>query len=318
MTVLVTGSTGLIGSRLVERLLHEGMEVRATLHTRSPVVVDDRIEYVRADLCRREDCHRVVSGVRHVFMLAANTSGAATIRADPMTHVTPNVVMNAQMLEAAHAAGVERFVWLGSTTGYPDTGGRPVHEDEMFEGEPYPAYHFVGWMKRFTEILCRMYSEKLDSGLLTVVLRPTNVYGPNDDFEPQTSHVTAALVRKVVKRQNPIEVWGSGNDVRDVVFVDDVVEAILRSVHLVKRHDAFNIGFGRGYSVLEILRAILELDGYEGAEIVCNPSAATTIPVRLVDVGKAERALGFRPRVGLREGLERTIAWYRATRRCPD
>src|SRR5512135_635982 len=112
LPVLVTGATGLLGSNLVRRLLAEGARVRATLHRREPVVLDKRIEYVTVDLTRAEDCRRAVEGRRLVFMCAASTSGAATIAATPMIHVTPNVVMNSLMLEACYAAGVQKFLWL--------------------------------------------------------------------------------------------------------------------------------------------------------------------------------------------------------------
>jgi len=232
--VLVTGATGLVGTNLIKRLLSEEATVRGTLHRTPPVVVDDRIEYIHADLTKGEDCLRVAEGQRFVFMCAANTSGAATIDRTPMAHVTPNVLMNTQMLAAAYEAGVKKFLWLSSTTGYPPSGHRLVKEEEMFEGEPYEKYFFVGWMKRFTEVLCRMYGEKLPKPMAIIVLRPTNIYGPNDDFEPATSHVTAALVRKVVERQDPIEVWGTGNDVRDVIYVDDMVEAMIVAMEKIQ------------------------------------------------------------------------------------
>lgn len=314
---LVAGATGLVGSNLVKRLLDEGAAVRATLHRRDPVVADDRIEYVRVDLTRGEDCRGVVEGVRYVFLCAANTSGAQTIATTPMVHVTPNVLINTQMLEAAYEAGVEKFVWLSSTTGYPTSGDRPVREEEMFEGEPYEKYFFVGWMKRFTEVLCRMYGEKLARPMTTLVLRPTNIYGRGDDFEFATSHVLPALVRKVVERGRPLEVWGNGEEVRDVLYVDDMVEAIVLAVQKLDRHVAINIGLGQTYSVKQILAAILELDGYDDAQIVFDASKPTMIPIRRIDTSRAESLLGFRARTDLRTGLRRTIDWYRASRGLP-
>ena len=315
--VLVTGATGLVGSNLIKRLLSEGAIVRATLHRREPAVVDDRIEYVGCDLTRGEDCRRVVEGMGYVFHCAAHTSGAATTATTPMVHVTPNILINSQMLEAAYAAQVERFLWLSSTTGYPPSGARPVKEEEMFEGEPYDKYFFVGWTKRFTEILCRMYGEKLPKPMTTVVLRPTNIYGPNDDFEPATSHVTPALIRKVVEQQDPLEVWGTGGDVRDLIYVDDMVEAMLRAMEKIESYTAINIGLGKGYSVKEALQMILELDGYTDARVVFNTSKPTMIPIRLVDTAKAETVLGFKAKTDLREGLRKTIKWYRESRNIP-
>lgn len=315
--VLAAGATGLIGSNLIKRLLSEGAIVRATLHRREPVVVDDRIEYVKCDLTKGEDCRRVVEGMRYVFHCAAHTGGAAVTATMPMVHVTPNNLMDSQMLEAAYEAHVEKFLWMGSTTGYPPSGNRPVKEEEMFEGEPYDKYFFIGWMKRFTEILCKMYGEKLPEPMTTIVFRPTNVYGPNDDFEPATSHVTPALIRKVVERQDPLEVWGTGDDVRDLIYVDDMVEAIVRAMEKIESYTAINIGLGKGYSVKEILQMILELDGYTDARVVFNPSKPTMIPIRLVDTTKAETVLGFRAKADLREGLQKSIEWYRESRNIP-
>lgn len=308
---LVAGSTGLIGSNLILRLLSEGAEVRGTLHRRPPTIDDPAVEYIHADLTSMDDCRRVVEGCRYVFMCAANTSGAAVMKKTPLVHVTPNVVMNAQLLQAAYDAGVEKFVWIGSSAAYPPTGDRPVREEEMFDGDPYEAYYFVGWMKRFGETLCRMYGEKLDPSMTTIVLRPSNIYGPYDDYDPATSHVTAALIRKVVERQSPIEVWGSGEDVRDVIHVDDMIDAMVMAVENLNSQAALNIGLGTGYSVKEILSTLLEVDGYEDAEVVLDPSKPSMIPVRLVATDRAEAEMGFRARVGLREGLTRAIDWYR-------
>lgn len=310
--VLVTGSAGLIGGALLRRLIDSGARIRATYHRTPPVVRDPAIEYVQADLRRAEDCRGAVDGIRYVFMCAASTSGAAVMERTPLAHVTPNVLMNTLMLEAAHAAEVAKFLWLSSTTGYPPTGDRPVREEEMFDGQPYEKYYFVGWMKRFTEALCEMYGRRIARPMTTIVLRPTNVYGPGDDFDPATSHVTAALIRKVVERRRPVQVWGTGEDVRDLLYVDDMVEAMIRAMRLLDGHQTINVGLGKGYSAKEILRLILEIDGYADAPVEFDPAAPTTIPVRLVDVTRAERLLGFRASVDLPEGLARTIEWYRA------
>ena len=309
--VLVAGGSGLVGSNLIKRLLSEGAKIRATLHETPPVIVDDRIEYVHADLTKGVDCRRAVAEQSIVFMCAASTSGAGAIATTPMVHVTPNVLMNTHMLEATYEAGADKFLWLSSTTGYPPSGSQRVKEEEMFEGEPFEKYYFMGWMKRFTEILCTMYGEKLARPMTTIVLRPTNIYGPHDDFEPATSHVTAALIRKVIERQDPIEVWGTGDDVRDLIYVDDMVEAMVTAVERLESYTAINIGLGEAYSVKQILETIIELDGYAEAKITLDPSKPSMIPIRLIDTTKAAQLLGFTANTGLRDGLQKTIEWYR-------
>lgn len=309
--VLVTGGTGLVGVNLIKRLLALGANIRATIHRKDPIIIDERIDYLRCDLTKMEDCKKAVDGIDYVFHCAANSSGAATIEKSPLVHVTPNILMNSQILEAAYFAKVKKFLWISSTTGYPPSGDRPIKEDEMFDGDPYEKYFFAGWMKRYTEILCRMYSEKLPNPMATVVLRPTNIYGEFDDFEFETSHVLPALIRKVAERQNPIEVWGTGNDIRDLIYVDDFVDAVLLSMKKIESYNPINIGLGKTYSVKEILRMILEIDNYTDAKIVFNPSKPSMIPIRAIDTNKAENVLGFRAKTELREGIKKTIEWYR-------
>jgi GDP-L-fucose synthase len=260
--VLVAGGTGFVGVNLINRLLSLGANVRATIHRKDPVILDERIEYVKCDLTRMEDCKKVVSDMDYVFLCAASTSGAAVIQSTPLVHVTPNIVMNAQMLEAAYFAKVKKFVWLSSNAAYPPSEDRPVKEEELLDGDPYETYFGVAWMKRYTEILCMMYSEKLKNPMTTVVLRPSNIYGPYDDFDFATSHVMAAQIRKVIERHDPIEVWGTGNDVRDLIYIDDFIDAVILATEKIETYNPLNIALGKGYSIKEILQMILEVDGY--------------------------------------------------------
>jgi GDP-L-fucose synthase len=312
--VLVAGGAGFIGANLVKRLLAEGASVRATIHKKTPVILDKRIEYVKGELTSMDDCKKVVTGMDYVFMCAASTSGAAVIASTPLVHVTPNIVMNSQMLEAAYFTKVKKFIFLSSNAAYPPSGDRPIKETEMFDGEPYETYFPVAWMKRYTEILCRMYSEKLKPAMTTVVLRPSNIYGPYDDYDFATSHVMAALIRRVVERHDPFEVWGTGDDVRDWIYVDDFIDAVILAAEKINSFNPINIGLGKGYSVKQALAMMLEVDGYTKANIVYNSTKPSMIPIRLLDVSLAKKVLGFKANTGLREGIGKTIDWYRKNR----
>ncbi|MHB8163390.1 MAG: NAD-dependent epimerase/dehydratase family protein [Methanoregula sp.] len=312
--ILVAGGTGFIGVNLIRRLLSKGCKIRATLHKRPEVIHDKRIEYVQADLTRAEDCERVVQGMDYVFMCSANTSGAAVMALNPLAHVTPNVVMNAQMMEAAYRAGVKKFVFISSSAAYPPTGDRPVCEDEMFGADPYEVYYSVGWMKRYGEILCKVYAQKIKKPMAMLVIRPSNIYGPYDKFDINTSHVTTALIRKVVERQKPIEVWGSGNDVRDLIYIEDFLDGLLLAFEKSGEYLAINLASGQGYSVKEILQTIREVDGYTEAEVRFDPSKPSTIAIRLVNIQIARDILGFQPKTSLKEGLKQTVEWYRENR----
>lgn len=309
--VLVTGAGGFLGTNIAKRLVEEGGHVRGTLHRRSPQFEHENLEYVRADLTNMEDCHRVVEGMNYVFMCAANTSGAAVMASQPLAHVTPNVVMNAQLLEAAYQAKVKKVLFISSSAAYPPSGDRPVVEAEMFEGDPYEAYFSVGWMKRYAEILCRIYSEKITDPMKVVVVRPSNVYGPYDKFDFERSHVTAALIRKVVERQNPLEVWGTGEDVRDLLYIEDFVDAVMLAMAALDEFEPVNIGYGKGCRVRDVLNTLLEVDGFHDAHVVVNPAKPSMIPIRLLNVEKAKTRLGFVAKVDLPSGLQKTLRWYR-------
>ncbi|MCH7623634.1 MAG: NAD-dependent epimerase/dehydratase family protein, partial [Nitrospinae bacterium] len=292
--VLVAGGTGFVGVNLIQRLLSLGADVRATVHLKEPVLQDPRIEYLKCDLTGMEDCQKAVRDMEYVFMCAANTSGAAVMKATPLVHVTPNLLMNSQLLEAAYFEKVKKFVWISSSAAYPPTDDRPVTEKELFDGDPYEAYFPVGWMKRYIEVLCRMYSEKLADPMTTVVLRPSNMYGPYDDFDPDTSHMVSALIKKVVERNDPLEVWGTGDDIRDLIYIDDFVDAMVLAAEKIDSYLPLNIAVGNGYSVKQVLQTMLEADGFTGAKVVFNSSQPSTIPVRLVDTALAEKVLGQR------------------------
>lgn len=312
--VLIAGGAGFIGANLLKRLLPVGCSIRASLHHRPAVIREGSIEYTQADLTLMEDCRRVVEGVDYVFMCAANTSGAAVMATTPLAHVTPNVVMNAQMLEAAYQAKVKKFLFISSSAAYPPTGDRPVREEEMFEGDPYESYYSVGWMKRYVEILCSIYAQKIKNPIPTVVIRPSNIYGPYDKFDFGTSHMTAALIRRVVERHGPLEVWGTGKDVRDLIYVDDFIEGMLLAFEKANGYLAINIAAGQGYSVKHVLQTILEVDGYTDADVRFDPSKPTMIPIRLVDTSLAKQRLGFQVRTPFRAGIRKTIEWYRENR----
>lgn len=310
--ILVTGGTGFIGANLVDRLLSLGANVRSIIHQRDIVVDNDRVEYVKCNLLDMKDCKKIPKDIDIVFHCAAVTHGAAIITSDPLSIVTPNIIMNAQMLYAAYRSGVKKFVFISSSAAYPPTGIRHTKEEEMFIDDPHDSYFGVGWMKRYSEILCRLYSEKLRL-MKTVVIRPGNVYGPFDNFNLSTSHVMSATIRKVIERKNPTEVWGIGNDIRDFIYIDDFIDGLLLATEKIDgyEYNPINIASGKGYTVSEILKMAIEIDGADDIEIIYNKDKPSTIPMRLIDTSKAEKLLGFKAKVDIKEGIKKTIDWYK-------
>jgi len=309
--ILVTGGAGFIGVNLIRRLLELGANVTATLHRNEPLIIDEKIRYVRADLCQHGDCATAVSGAEYVFMCAAETSGAGIIDKNPLLHLTPNVLMNLSMLDAAYNAGVKKFLFISSNIVYPLTD-YPVKESDV-TNEFYEKYFIAAWMKRFTEIVCEMYATKIAKPMKICVVRPANIYGEFDDFEWETSHVIPALIRRVVERHNPLEVWGDGNDLKEFIYVQDFIDGILLAMENQEDFDPINIAVGKPCTVRELLATLLKIDGYDKAKVVYDTSKPSMIPKRLIDVSKAKNEFGFQPNTSIYEGLTKTIAWYRST-----
>ena len=167
-------------------------------------------------------------------------------------------------------------------------------------------------MKQFSEVLCEMYT-KIKNPLTTIVVRPANSYGPFDDFEWETSHVIPALIRKVIERHNPIKVWGDGNDIKDFIYVEDLVEGMLLAMEKIETFSPINIASGRPCTIKDVLEAIFSADNYHDAKIEFDTSQPTMIPKRLIDSSKAKSVLGFEAKTSLEEGIRKTVDWYKKT-----
>ncbi len=309
--VLVAGGAGFVGVNLIKRLLDLGANVTATLHRKDYILDDARVQYIRGDLRVPKDCATAVAGIDYVFMCAANTSGASVMSKTPLAHLTPNVLMNISMLDAAYQAGVQKFLFISSNTVYPLTDFA-VKEDDV-TNEFYEKYFIVAWMKRFTEIVCEMYSTKIINPMSVCVVRPANIYGEFDDFEWETSHVIPALIRKVVERHVPLEVWGDGNDLKEFIYIQDFIDGMLLAMEKVEGFDPVNIATGCPCTVKDVLDVLLKVDKFNNVDIVFDSSKPSMIPKRLIYISKAKQLLGFYPKVSLEEGLKKTISWYRST-----
>lgn len=307
--VLVTGGAGFIGINLINRLLSEGANIRATLHQKNPVIKDDRIEYIKGDLRLEEDCEKAVDGIDYIFMCAANTSGAKVMATTPLVHLTPNMLMNIQMLQAAYSAGVKKFLFISTNTVYPLTDFAVKESDVT--NEFYESYHIVAWMKRFTEIVCDMYSNRIQEPMKTVVVRPGNLYGPYDKFDWEKSKVIPAIMRRAIERHDPFEVWGDGMDLKDFLYIEDLVDGLILAMEKLEEFEPINIASGVPVTIRDVLAEILKSADYENADVQYDSSKPTMIPKRMIDISLAKEKLGFNPKVSLEVGILRTVDWYR-------
>lgn len=306
--VLVTGGTGLIGSHLVELLLERGANVRTVVHSRSLPIKLENVEIVRGDLTKWNACVKAVKDVEYVFHLAAFVGGVGRNVAHPAGMFTPNMLMNTQMLEAARLENVERYLYTSSACIYPGDLEYFV-EDKGWEGPPAQSNASYGWVKRMGEFQAQAYSEEFDMKI--AIVRPTNAYGPRDNFDLETSHVIPALIRKAVERQDPFVIWGTGESTRDLIHAKEISRGMLLALEKYAVADPVNLATGRSIKIKDLARWILKLSGYENARIIFDKTSPTGQLVRRVSTAKAKEKIGFVAQISLEEGLKETISWYK-------
>jgi GDP-L-fucose synthase len=306
MRVLVTGAGGFLGSHLVERLRAEGLE---------PFVARRR-DY---DLTVTAEAERLFGDARPelVFHLAADVGGIGANRANPGRYWYANVVMGANVLEQARLHAVGKTVLLGTICAYPKFAPVPFREEELWNGFPEETNAPYGIAKKALLVGAQAYREQY--GTNAIYLLPVNLYGPGDNFDLDTSHVIPALIRKMVEAgehgDEEVVVWGDGSPTREFLYVDDCVEALWLAAQRYDGADPVNVGTGEEIAVCDLVELVAELAGFAG-RIVWDTAKPNGQPRRRLDVSKAEALFGFRAQTSLREGLERTIAWYRAA--APD
>ncbi len=306
--ILISGGAGFVGANLIKKILPLGGNITATLHEKSEVIKNKEINYITCDLRNPIDCKKVCDNIDYVFMCSANTSGAKVMSTTPLVHLTPNILMNMNMLEAAYELGVKKFLFISSNTVYPLTD-YPVKEDDV-NNEFYKSYHIVAWMKRFTEIVCDMYSNKIADPMKTIVLRPGNLYGPYDKFDWEKSKVIPALIRRAIEKHDPFQIWGDGKDLKDFLYIEDYIDAMLIAIEKLDDNQPLNIASGKPITIKEVLGEILISANYKDAPLVYDTSKPTMIPKRMIDISKAKEKLNWSPQVSIKEGIEKTIDWY--------
>lgn len=310
--ILITGGSGLVGQNLTERLVNEGYtNIRVNLHKRGVRHQFPNVEYTHHDLQTYQGCMEATKDVSAVFHAAASTSNAVDTVVDPLAHVTPNVAMNNFLIDASWRNGVQHYIFISSNTVYPPKGDEPVVETDFLFDEPYPVYFPVGWMKRYAEVQCELYGKYLPTKMKCTVIRPANLFGPHDKYDFNKCHVTPATIRKVADEMNPIPIWGDGTELRDLLYIEDFVEAL--QVVLEKETEMFevyNVGSNKVYSVLEVLELMKTIADYNAPTefIKGKPSM---IPTRKIDSNKIKDKLGWQATTSLAIGLKKAFDWYK-------
>ncbi len=300
--VVVTGGAGFLGSYVVERLRERGVE---------NVFVPRSKDY---DLVRAENIRRLFDDANPdlVIHLAAVVGGIGANRANPGRFFYDNLMMGAQLMEEARLRGVRKFVAVGTICAYPKFTPVPFKEDELWNGYPEETNAPYGLAKKMMLVQSQAYREQY--GFNSIFLLPVNLYGPRDNFDPQSSHVIPALIRKCVeamlKREDQIVCWGTGAATREFLHADDCARGVLLAAEKYDKSEPVNLGAGFEISIRDLAEKIAALTGFEG-RLVWDASQPDGQPRRSLDTSRAGREFGFRARIGFDEGLKQTIEWYR-------
>ena len=299
--ILVTGGAGFLGSFVVEELLRKGVSKERIFVPR----------LAECDLRIGKNCERAVAGQDIVIHLAGNVGGIGYNREHPGELFYDNSIMGIQLIETARLARVEKFVVIGTICAYPKFTPVPFREEDFWNGYPEETNAPYGLAKKILAVQADAY--RAQYGFNVISLWPVNLYGPRDNFNPRSSHVIPALIRKVLeakqKGEDTIEVWGTGNATREFLYVEDAARGIVMAAEQYEKPDIVNLGSGMEISIRDLVEKIMRLCDFSGT-VRLDSSKPDGQPRRMLDTSRAEQEFGFTATTQFDEGLQKTISWW--------
>jgi len=299
--ILLTGGAGFFGTQVIHQLQQKGVSLKDIVIPRSKSI----------DLRKWENCVRVVKDCDIVIHLAAKVGGIGFNQNFPGQLFYDNAVMGIQMIEAARQEGVGKCVIVGTICAYPKFTPVPFKEDNLWNGYPEETNAPYGLAKKMLLVQSQAYRQEY--GFNSIYLLPVNLYGPGDNFDPASSHVIPALIKKFTeaKRENKscVDIWGTGSASREFLYVEDAARGIVLATEHYNKPDPVNLGSGTEITIRDLVNLIQELTGFSG-EVYWDTTKPDGQPKRRLDVSRAKKEFGFEARMAFREGLIRTIEWY--------
>ena len=307
--VLVAGGTGTIGIPLVRQLVERGADVMVVSldePEHAHRILGPNVRYARDDLTELPACLRATYGQDFVFNMVGIKGSVGIGETKVASYFVPMLRFQTNLMDAAFRSKVSRYLFVSSVCGYPQSS---LHlEDNMWNGLPKQNDKYPGLAKRIGEIQGETYLKEFGWDAVRIV-RPSNVYGPFDDFDPRTAQVIPALIRRMLDGENPIRVWGDGSAVRDFILSDDVAYWCLEAVEKAPPCTPVNLGSGTGCTIREVAEVIAK-SMPSRPRIEWDASKPSGDPVRLMSMERAKALIGFKPRTSLEDGIRQTIAWY--------
>ncbi|MAR77964.1 MAG: hypothetical protein CMD43_03360 [Gammaproteobacteria bacterium] len=297
---LVTGGTGLIGSEVVKILCKSKAIV--TVVSLDDLIVDNKAEHIKADLTDLEICKEIIKGNEYVFHIAGIKGSIEVTKKMPASFFVPLVMFNTNILESARLEGVSNLVYTSSIGAY--SNAEVFIESDSFKGEPMDTY--PGWAKRMAELQIQAYKKQYD--INWSVVRPCNVYGPGDNFDPENAMVIPSLMMRINKGESPLKVWGDGSAIRDFAFSRDVAEGVILAMYYGTNNSFVNLGSGTEVTVkqlVETLNSFIDFD-YE-----FDTTKSAGFPRRVMDISLARESINYNPSTSLVDGLKETWEWFK-------
>jgi len=304
--ILITGSNGFLGKHLVDNLLNKRMINKNNLFLPSSKELD---------LTKWENCQKAVINQDVVINLAAKVGGIGYNRQNPGKLFYENLIIGAQMMEAARLAKVKKFIALGTICSYPKAIPVPFKEENLWNGYPEETNAAYGLAKKMMLVQAQAYRQQYNFNAIYLML--VNLYGPGDNFDKNKSHVIPALIEKIYwakkNSQDRIIIWGNGRATREFLYVKDAAEAILLATENYDKADPINIGSGKEILIKDVVKIVCRLMDYHG-KIVWDKSKPNGQPRRNLNVDKAKKEFGFKAKKSFEQGLKDTISWYLTTK----